>query len=75
MGKSMIKGIEEIPRVNYDKESDTLYIFVKEGTEEEFVEVTDGILLELNKGKEIIGIEILNASKIFEPLLSKKNIP
>ena len=75
MGKSMTKGIEEIPRVNYDKESDTLYIFVKEGTEEEFVEVTDGILLELNKGKEIIGIEILNASKIFEPLLSKKNIP
>jgi uncharacterized protein YuzE len=75
MGKSMIEGIEEIPRVNYDKESDTLYIFVKEGTEEEFVEVTEGILLELNNGKEIIGIEILNASKIFEPLLSKKSIP
>ena len=75
MGKSMIEGIVEIPRVNYDKESDTLYIFVKEGTEEEFVEVTDGILLELNKGKEIIGIEILKASKIFEPLLSKKDIP
>lgn len=42
---------------------------MKEGVEEEFVEVADGVIIELNTSKEIIGIEILYASKILEPLL------
>jgi len=54
--------------------SDTLYIFMKEGVEEEFVEVADGVIIELNTSKEIIGIEILYASKILEPLLHNKMI-
>lgn len=54
--------------------SDTLYIFMKEGVEEEFVEVADGVIIELNMSKEIIGIEILYASKILEPLLHNKMI-
>ncbi len=70
----MIKRIKKKPKVNYDLGGDTLYIFVKDGAEEEFVEVADGVLVELNTSKEIIGIEILHASKILEPLLHNKMI-
>jgi uncharacterized protein YuzE len=72
MGGSMKGGIKDNPKINYDKGSDTLYIFVKGGEEKEFIEVADGISIELNKDKEILGIEILNASKVFEPLLKRK---
>lgn len=70
----MIKGIKGRPKVDYDVGSDTLYIFMKEGAEEEFVEVADGVSIELNTRKEIIGIEILHASEILEPLLHNKMI-
>ena len=40
---------------------DTLYIFMKGGVEEEFVEIADGIIMKLNTSKEIVGIEILHA--------------
>lgn len=72
MGESMREQIKITPRINYDSGSDTLYIFVREGAEEEFIEVADGISIELNEDKEILGIEVLNASKIFEPLLKRK---
>lgn len=68
----MKEQIKITPRINYDSGSDTLYIFVREGVEEEFIEVADGISIELNDDKEILGIEVLNASKIFEPLLKRK---
>ena len=70
----MIKRIKKKPKVNYDVGRDTLYIFMKEGAEEEFVEIADGVIMELNTSKEIIGIEILHASEILEPLLHNKMI-
>lgn len=60
------------PLVNYDYESDILYIATKKTKEEEFVEVAPGINVELDDKGQVIGIEILNASKclksIAEPL-------
>lgn len=47
MRESMRKGVKSTPKINYDRGSDTLYIFVKEGAEEEFIEVADGISIEL----------------------------
>ncbi|PXF60820.1 MAG: hypothetical protein C4B59_07480 [Candidatus Methanogaster sp.] len=70
----MMRGIKERPKVDYDVGSDTLYSFMKEGAEEEFVEVADGVSIELNTRKEIMGIEILHASEILEPLLHNKMI-
>ena len=70
----MIKRIKEKPKVDYDGVSDTLYILMKEGPEEEFIEVADGVVIELDTSKEIIGIEILHASEILEPLLHNKMI-
>lgn len=55
-------------RYNYDKKSDSLYIYVKEGEEERFEEIVPGINIELDKNNDIIGIEILKASRFSESL-------
>jgi uncharacterized protein YuzE len=51
------------PLINYDYESDVLYIAVQKANEEEFIEIAPGINVELNDKGQVIGIEILNASK------------
>ena len=58
---------------NYDSNSDSLYIFFKEEEEEMFEEIILGINLELNSAGEIIGVEILKASR-FNKGISNKNI-
>ncbi len=50
-------------KYSYDKISDSLFIYVKEGEEESFEEIMPGINIELNEDGEIIGIEILKASR------------
>ena len=54
--------------LNYDSESDVLYIVTKEGEEEKFVEIAPGVNVELDVRGEVIGVEILNASKFFKPV-------
>ncbi len=63
----MIESLQ-VPKFHYDKEHDILYIVVNEGEEEEFVEIAEGINMELNSEGEVIGIEVFNASQIFEKL-------
>ncbi|MEN7982623.1 MAG: DUF2283 domain-containing protein [Nanoarchaeota archaeon] len=53
-------------KYNYDAESDSLFIYIKEGEEESFEEIVPGINIELNKKGDIIGIEILKASRFCE---------
>jgi uncharacterized protein YuzE len=50
-------------QIVYDYESDVLYIVAKKAVEEEFIEVAPGINVELDDRGQVIGIEILNASK------------
>lgn len=52
--------------VNYDSEADVLYIVSKKGQEEESIEIAPGVNVELDEKGEVIGIEILNASKFFK---------
>lgn len=59
------------PEVYFDKISDVLYIVTKKGKEEEFVEIAEGVNVELDKKKNVIGIEILNASKFLTPFIKK----
>ncbi len=69
-----MKVIEKVnikPKIHYDKKKDILYIVTKPGQEEEFVEIADGVNLELDDKKEIIGIEIFNASKFFKSVVRK----
>jgi len=55
-------------RYNYDEKSDSLYIYIKEGEEEKFEEIVPGINIELDKNNDIIGIEVLKASRFSESL-------
>ena len=57
---------EKIKKYYYDKESDSLLINIKEGEEESFEEIIPGINVELNEAGEIIGIEILRASRFMK---------
>ena len=54
--------------VHYDAESDVLYFGVKRGAEEEFEEIAPGIMAELDKKGQVIGVEVLNASGVFRPV-------
>jgi len=62
------------PRVFFDKDSDVLYILTKKGAEEEFVEVAEGVNVELDKKRKVIGIEILNASRFLSPFVKKLHL-
>lgn len=56
------------PLLNYDSDSDILYIVTKKGQEEQFIEVAPGVNVELDEKGEVIGIEILNASTFLRPV-------
>ena len=51
--------------LKYYQASDVLYFFLKEGLETKSLEAAPGITVELDDKNEIIGIEILDASKIY----------
>ncbi|MBI2121940.1 MAG: DUF2283 domain-containing protein [Candidatus Sungbacteria bacterium] len=53
--------------VHYDPEADVIAMYNGKGREEEFVEVAPNVSLELDKKGSVIGIEILNASKVLRP--------
>ncbi len=55
--------------IHYDQHSDVLYLGAQKGIEEEFIEIAPGIVAELDADKNIIGVEVLNASKIFKSVL------
>jgi len=62
-------------KYNYDKISDSLYIWLKEGEEEGFEEIVPGINVELDKDNNIMGIEILHVSRLFNKGKRKSEIP
>ena len=55
--------------INYDPKSDVLYMGAKKGIEEEFIEVSPGINVELDSKGQVIGVEILNASKMLKSVV------
>ncbi|MCL4366227.1 DUF2283 domain-containing protein [Patescibacteria group bacterium] len=59
-------------KIYYDKKTDVLWLNIKNGPEEEYKEVAPGIGVELNKKGELLGIEILNASKVLGSKLGFK---
>lgn len=61
-------------RYNFDKESDTLFICLKDKeVEDRFEEIVPGINVEYNKKNEIIGIEILKVSRFSKKSLKSKS--
>lgn len=62
-------------KIYYDKESDALWLMIKKCQEEEYKEIAPGIGLELGKIGEVLGIEILNASKVLRKKIFGKTAP
>lgn len=53
-------------KVHYYKEDDILYFLVKRGKQYNSEEISPGITLELGKRGELLGIEVLRASKVLK---------
>ena len=60
-----MKKKDNEPLVRYDSKADAIYILTRKGAEEEVIEMAPGVNLELNEQGGVIGIEILNASRLF----------
>ena len=65
----MASSMKKKNNLEYFKKDDAIFFCIKEGLEYESVEVAPDVTVELGKNNEIIGIEMLNASKHF-----RKNI-
>ncbi len=50
-------------KIEYDKEADALYIQLKEAIVEDNIDIEEGITVDLDENRHIVGIEILDASK------------
>lgn len=59
-------------KIYYDKKTDVLWFMIKSGPEEEYKEVAPGVNVELGENGELLGIEILDASKILGAKLNPK---
>ena len=68
----MAKNIKSNKMINYDPEGDVLYLGVRNGNEEEYKEIAPGIGVELGKDGSVIGIEILNASRIIKSVFKSR---
>ena len=54
-------------KIKYDKDADALYIRLLEGEHEcRVVRLTSDIALDFARGEELVGIEVLGASRMFE---------
>lgn len=50
-------------KIEYDKEADALYIQLKEAFVEDSIEVENGVVVDVDSERHVIGLEVLNASK------------
>jgi uncharacterized protein YuzE len=66
MDKLIVEGMVEEENIL----NDILYLLVKEGHETKFVEVSEGVNVELDEQGQLLGIEILNASRLLPLLMS-----
>ncbi len=54
-------------KIEYDKEADAMYIRLQEGDFQcRNVRLTDDIALDFAAGEQLVGIEVLGASRLFE---------
>jgi uncharacterized protein YuzE len=50
-------------KIEYDREADALYIQLREAEVEDNIDIEEGVTVDLDEKRHIIGIEILDASK------------
>lgn len=66
--REMEEAMSNESLVNYDPESNVLYIVTTEGRKERSAEIAPGINIELEEEGRAIGIEILNTSEFLKPV-------
>ncbi|PZC46562.1 MAG: Uncharacterized protein YuzE [Chloroflexi bacterium] len=54
-------------KITYDTEADAIYIQFMEAPFSTNKEVADGVILDIGKDNEVLGIEVLDASLRFPP--------
>lgn len=64
----MEENLMEDFKVFYDEKEDILYL-AKEGQEEEVIELSPGIHVELDSSGNLIGVEVFRASSIFKDVI------
>ena len=57
-------------KVFYDEEDDILYLG-KEGQEEEVIELSTGVNMELDESGKLIGVEVFKASSLFKAIIKQ----
>jgi uncharacterized protein YuzE len=62
------------PTVHYDPQSDVLYFLVRDGEEERFVEVAEGVNVEVAEEGQLLGVEILNASRFLRAAIGPQRL-
>ena len=62
------------PILNYDSETDILYIVINEGEEHHFSEVAEGIVVEFDADDQPIGIEICNATRVLVSAIGREHL-
>jgi uncharacterized protein YuzE len=50
-------------KIEYDKEADALYIQLREAEVDDNIDIEEGVTIDLDEKRHIVGIEILDASK------------
>ena len=50
-------------RIEYDKEADALYIQLREVAVDDNIDIEEGITVDLDGNRHVVGIEILDASR------------
>ena len=50
-------------RIEYDKEADALYIQLREVSVDDNIDIEEGLTVDLDEKRHMVGIEILDASK------------
>jgi len=66
-------------RIEYDREADALYIQLREEYVDDNIDVEEGITIDLDEKRHVVGIEVLDASKKLSlrdmTNISIKNLP
>ena len=65
-------------KLEYDKEADAAYIYIKypikEGEAEKTIELNEDLIVDFDKDGKLIGIEILNASMVIGKEVLKEKL-
>jgi len=66
-------------KIEYSKNADALYVYFKEAYVSKSREIEDGVILDFDEQNQIIGVEVLDASKRLKPSdianVSIENLP